>query len=270
MAALITTANWILPLLYLVLLIDYGTTFFLRTKTYARNPLLVVVIGLHALFLVLRGVHDGGPPIASGHEILSIVAFSTALVYCMLELVVKDRRAGLFILLLVFLFQYTSSIFGGHRLDGIAQTDWARLHIIPAVIAYTAFAIGAIYGALHLLAYRNLKHHSVGVFFDRLPPLDLLARMSWYAVLAGFAFMTISIITGPMLVSHAGGAAPASLWDPKIAVKIIAGGAAWLIYGTAIVGKFAGKWSSRTVSVIGVTGFAVTIVMIAASVVLAQ
>ena len=39
MNAVFRTANWLLPLLYLVVLIDYGATFFLRTRTHKRNPL---------------------------------------------------------------------------------------------------------------------------------------------------------------------------------------------------------------------------------------
>ncbi|HUW30109.1 MAG TPA: hypothetical protein VM223_00695, partial [Planctomycetota bacterium] len=103
MAVLVTLTNWLLPLLYLGLLIDYGTTFFLRTRTASRNPLLPVVLVVHALFLVLRSIHEGRPPMVHGHEILSILALSTAAVYLVLEIAVRDRRAGVFIVLLVFL-----------------------------------------------------------------------------------------------------------------------------------------------------------------------
>ena len=269
MGGILTFANWLLPLLYLALLIDYGATFFLRTKTHTRNPGTMGVVALHALLLVLWAIHIGRPPLASGYEVLSVLAFSTAAVYCVLELAVRDRRAGVFIFTLVFLFQYTSSVFlAGNGAEVAAQSNWARLHIVPAIIAYTAFAVGAIYGLLHLLAHRNLKKHSVGVLFDRLPPFDLLGKMSWHALLVGFIFMTISIATGPILFKYAGSAEPARVWDPKITVKIVIGSIAWIIYGTAVVGKFVGKWSPPRVSRVGLTGFVVTMILIIASAVL--
>ena len=270
MNAILASANWLLPLLYLVLLIDYGTTFFLRTKAYARNPLLIGVLAFHVAFLVLRSIDLARPPLANGCEILSVLAFSTAAVYGALELAVRDRRAGVFIFLLVFIFQYTSSVFIGRAAEPAMQSAWARLHAVPAIISYTAFAVSAIYATLYLLAHRSLKRHSVGVLFDRLPPFDLLGRMSWYSLLAGFVFMTVSIATGPILLKHLEALGPVHAGDPRIAVKIAIGSIAWLTYGTAVAGRLLGKWSDRRVSWIVVAGFVATIAMIAASAVMSQ
>ena len=268
MAVLVTLTNWLLPLLYLGLLIDYGTTFFLRTRTASRNPLLPVVLVVHALFLVLRSIHEGRPPMVHGHEILSILALSTAAVYLVLEIAVRDRRAGVFIVLLVFLFQYTSSVFVGDHTG--AQSGWARAHIIPAIIAYTAFAVGAIHGILHLLAHRNLKRHSVGVLFDRLPPVELLGKMSWCALVVGFIFMTVNVATGPLLLKYVNAADPGAAqaaWhvEPRVALKIIAGCTAWIIYGLAIAGRSFARWPMERISGIGVLGFAITMIMIVGS-----
>ena len=266
---LLSLANWLLPLVYLMLLIDYGATFFLRTKTHARNAGVTAAVVFHALVLVMRSIHLGRPPLDGGYEILSILAFSTAAVYCMLEAAVRDRRAGLFIFILVFLFQYTSTVFmAGGVAEQVGKSSWVRLHIVPAIVAYTAFAVGAIYGLLHLLAHRNLKRHSVGVLFDRLPPFDLLGRMTWYAVVVGFIFMTISIATGPILAKHMKAEGAPAIWDPRLAAKIIVGSIAWLIYGVAILGRLVGKWSAPKVSAIGLTGFVVTVILIIATTVL--
>ena len=267
---LLTLANWLLPLAYLVLMIDYGATFFLRTKTHARNAGVLAVVIFHAMALVLRSVHLGRLPLEGGHEILSLVALSTAVVYCVLEAAVRDRRAGLFIFILVFLFQYTAAVFmAGAQAEQGGGFSWTRLHILPAIFSYTAFAVGAIYGLLHILAHRNLKQHSVGVLFDRLPPFDLLARMTWYAMVVGFIFMTVSIATGPILASRMKTEGVAPIWDPRLAVKVIVGSIAWIIYGVAILGRVVGKWPAPRVSAIGLTGFVVTVILIIATTVLA-
>ena len=77
MTSLLVIVNWLLPLLYLALLVDYGATFFLRTKAQVRHPWLVVVLCVHALFLVLRTLELGHPPLGDVFEILSVLALST-------------------------------------------------------------------------------------------------------------------------------------------------------------------------------------------------
>ena len=269
MAWLIVIGNWLLPLLYLALLIDYGATFFLRTRTQNRHPWLWGVIVLHLAYLVLRGVHLGHPPLAAPAEILSALAWAMAAVYAVVEVAGRDRRSGVFVLSLAFIFQYTSS----HLLAGIAAAPpavlaepvLARVHLIPALLAYTAFAFAAIYGLLYLLAQRDLRHRRFGVFFDRLPPLDLLGRMTWFALVTGFIFISITIVTGPLMFGPGSEAAQAALASTKVLLKIVTGGVAWVIYAAAILGRWLGKWGPPRISGIAVAGYAVVMVLLIAS-----
>ena len=268
MASVLTVGNWLLPLLYLALLIDYGATFFLRTRTVARNPWLLPVIGVHAVVLVLRGVHLGRPP-TEAHEVLSVVALAIAAVYTVVEFASRDRRSGVFVILLAFLFQYTSTVF--LAAPGVAATSeaselaWARLHVVPALVAYTAFGFACIYGLLYLAARRGLRHHRFGVLFDRLPPLDLLGRMMWLALVTGFIFMTVTIATGPLLAATGHAAAEGMTGSPKIMSKVITGGVAWIIYAVAILGRLLGKWQPGRISVVAALGYAVVVALLVAS-----
>ena len=266
MVSLLVVLNWLMPLLYLALLIDYGITFFLRSKTQKRNAGLIPVLCAHVLFLLLWAFSRGQPPLTDVYEILSVLALSTAIVYAVVEFAVRDRRTGMFIFLLIFLFQYTSTCGLAHRAAGqviasSSQSGWARLHIAPALVAYTAFAIAAVYGSLHLLAQRILKKHRFGVLFDRLPSMDLLGRMTWYALLCGFVFMTVVVVTGPILTSHTGADGQSATLGAKVTVKIVIGSIAWVIYAIAVAGKFLAKWPPSRVSTVAVTGFVVVMIL---------
>jgi len=277
MAVLVAIGNWVLPLLYLGLMIDYGATFFLRTRTAARSPWLAAVVVLHAGLLAVRAVHLGHPPLAGLPEILSAVAWAMAAVYAVVELASRDRRSGLFVLLLVFLLQYTSSLLApwwlpAPSMAAAAEGVWPRLHLVPALVAYTAFAFAAIYGLMYLVARRDLKDRRFGVFFERLPPLDLLGRMTWQALVIGFVFMTATILTGPLMLAppsggDAGGASGtlAAMGQPKILMKIVTGGMAWLIYAAAVVGRLAARWSPVRIAAVAVAGYAVVMAMLLAS-----
>jgi ABC-type uncharacterized transport system permease subunit len=260
--------DWLLPLVYLALLIDYGATFFLRTRTHGRSPWLLACIGLHAVFVVLVAWHLGRPPLANTREILSLVALATAAVYAVAEWAGRDRRTGVFVMLLVFLFQYTSSILLSRTLEAApapaaeAAPVWTGLHVLPALVAYTALGFAFIYACLYLTAQRDLRQHRFGMFFDRLPPLDLLGRMAWYAVLVGFVFMTLTIVAAPLMLRSA---EPGAAMTPKVLSKIIAGSAGWLICAAAVLGRLVGKWSAARISVIAIAGFLVVMALLTAS-----
>jgi ABC-type uncharacterized transport system permease subunit len=269
MTPLLTVLNWLLPLAYLALLINYGVTFFLRTRVHERNLWLPAAVVVHAVFLGLRTAQLGHPPLDNNYDILTFLALATAVAYCVVELAVKDRRTGMFVLLPVFMFQYTSSVFlsgtfGAHA--GLAAGEgfsWVRLHSVPAIMAYTGFTLAAVYGMLHLSAQRNLKEHRIGAIFERLPSLDLLGHMSWYALVFGFIFITLTAVSGPFLMSHAQGPL-----EPKVGIKIVVGSAAWVIYGVAVLGKLIGKWPAVRISRIAAYGFLTIMIVLVGSILL--
>ena len=198
-----------------------------------------------------------------------MIVLCSIAVYGLTEMICRDRRAGVFVLLLLFLLQYSSALglAGAADVDGPGQSLRAQLHYIPASLAYTAMAFAAMYAVLYIAGQRNLKRHRLGVLFDRLPPLELLGRMSWYALLVGFAFITVTIITG-MSFRHADPSSESGGIPPKILAKIITGGVAWIVCAVAILGKWLGRWSVLRVSRIAVIGFAVVVVLFAASILL--
>lgn len=259
---LLALVRWLLPLVYMALVIDYGATFILRVRTHARNPGVLAVILLHALYLVLRGMYLGGLPLATNPEVLSLVAISSTIVYWAIERFTRDRRAGVFVFMLVFLCQYTASQLLAASSGGTAS-GIGRLHIIPACLAYTAMGFAALYALLYLLGRRNLKQHHFGLLFDRLPPLDLLGRMSWQALLVGLGFMTVAMITGAMMFSHA---SSDQALGTKVAAKIVIGSTAWLTCAVAVGGRWMAKWSLKRVTAIALAGFVVVVTLLVTSI----
>ncbi|MHC4985492.1 MAG: hypothetical protein ACYTFO_04975 [Planctomycetota bacterium] len=252
MEMVLTVAEWVLPLLYLVLVIDYGVTFFQRVRAHTHNLWIPVIIILHAAFLTARGIHFNRPPLFNGYEVLSVISLSTTIVYYIVERVSRDRRTGVFVFLVVFLLQYTSSVFlteaNVASSGGGARLGWLSAHTIAATLAYTAMALAGVHGALHLIGRRNLKRHNVGLLFDRLPPLQSLGRVSWYAIVGGLVFMTIAVATGSRM--RGGGS-----MSPKIVVKIVMGSVTWVVCATAVLGKGLGKWSDSRIAWIATGGF---------------
>lgn len=268
---LLRIGNWLVPLVYLALVMDYGAMFLLRAKARGRNVWVVPAVAFHAALLVLRGVRLGHLPLDGNMAILSIIALSSAIVYCVMEYASGDTRAGVFVFLLVFLFQYTSSTFLAHRIatpsaEAAGRYGWGRAHVIPAALAYTALGFAAVYGLLYLMGRRGLRQHRFGLLFDRLPALDLLGTLSWQSLVGGFALMTVSMVTGAVVFGQARNTVPLEVLGLKVACKIITGSVAWLICGAAILGKVFAKWSAERICLLAVGGFLVIVVLLVASI----
>ncbi|MEF8788132.1 MAG: cytochrome c biogenesis protein CcsA [Planctomycetota bacterium] len=256
----------LLPLLYLGLLLDYGATFLLQSRTTGRTPWLWGVVGLHGGFLAAQIFYLDHPPLQGGAALMGLLAFCTALVYLVVELATGERRTGAFMMVPVLLFQYGATLLGTAQVGTVApQPEWLGLHVPPALLAFVGLTVSAVYAALHLALRRNLKRHHVGVFFDRLPSLDLLATMSWHSLLLGFGFLTLAIVTGAVYFGPTAGVSALFDGNPWLAAKVAAGVVAWLIYLATVVGRFAGSWSSGRISRFSLTGFCAVVVVLGLS-----
>jgi len=270
---ILTVMQWLLPLLYLGLVIDYGATFFLRVRTDVREKWIPAIIVVHVAFLAAWTIRHGYAPVFSGYEVLTLIALSTTVVYCIAERIARDRRTGLFVFLVVFLLQYTSSVFmvGADRPptdQQVAQQALRAVHSIAATFAYTALALAAIHGVLHLVGRRNLKQRKFGLLFDRLPPLELLGKICWYGLLAALAFVTVSVVTGGLVFGGAKTAPGSPALEPKVIAKIVTGALTWMVCAVAVVGRGLLRFSTARVSLIAVVGCALVAALFVASMIL--
>ena len=272
MDAILLVIIWLLPLAYLALALDYGVGFILRSRVRCPNLCIAIVIALHLGFLTLWTIRFNQPPLTVAMEVLSVMAVCSAIVYWAVELLGRDRRGGVFIFILIFMLQYTSSTFLAGVVTGArslpAGGGLGRLHILPATFAYTVLTFAAMYAVLHLIGRRNLKQHRLGLLFDRLPPLELLGRTSWCSLSAAFVLLTLTMATGALFFSSSQSVAHGEAMPTKVLAKIVIGSAAWIICSIAVAGKLFGKWSMLTISRITVLGFALIAALFIASAIL--
>ena len=262
----LTVGLWLLPVLHLVLVLDYGVAFFMRSPSGVRHGMLPATVATHMTVLALRYLAMGRIPLSDPLEILTLVALSTTVVYCLMELANSDRRTGVFVFLVVFMAQYTSSIFLAGSPTAVAQAGPVRvgpwtMHCIAAIFAYTSLALAAVHGALHVIGRRDLQNRRFGLLFDRLPPLEALSRASWHGIAAGLVFMTIAVATGAMFFSGGGGGGMSA----KIVIKIAMGLCTWLVCAVGVAGKAVFRWPDSRIAPIAAWGFALIVIMFVVS-----
>jgi len=248
--------NDLLPVLYWVTVWSYAKAFF-RNSALAKKvktPFLSVTIACHFLYLTLRTLEFGHPPITNIYEILSVLAFTTALAYLAIEYITKVKSTGYFVLIISFFFQLLSTVLIKElaNVNPILRSNLLGFHVTSALLGYSAFAISAVYGFLYIMLYHHIKSNRFGVIYDNLPNLEKLEQMATVSVITGFLLLTVAIIVGvvwlPRAFEHY------SYFDPKLVGTIVI----WLMYGVGLLAKRSIGWQGRKIMVLSIVGFVVT------------
>ncbi len=253
---LLTALLELLPVLYGVAFFNYTLVFLSEDATVRRlaRPLLWLAVGVNVAYFLGFTVFFQHIPMVTVYQVFGAVGFAVAATYLWVESRTRTPYTGPFILLLVLVFQVLNSLFP--KLDphvpDILRSAIFSFHVSAAVLGYSAFAVAAVYGLLYLLQYHEIRNKKFGLFFRRLPSLDILDRMNYYASLAGFALLTVAIILGAIWSSEVFGAVHP---DPKVLVAV----GTWFLYGLAILGRQLTSWRGPRMAYSSVVGFAVVL-----------
>ncbi|MFC1791648.1 cytochrome c biogenesis protein CcsA, partial [Gemmatimonadota bacterium] len=173
--------NVLLPLGYLLAALAYLVVF-METPEWGRKlatPITAAVAGAHFFYLLLETLAFRHVPMANVWEGFTFIAFAMVVVYLALEWRWEDKATGIFLLVPVLFFQILSSAFVTHtsEVDEILASPLFGVHVTVALLGYVALSVAAVYGAMYVLLYRELKKHRVGLIFRRLPNLETLSRL---------------------------------------------------------------------------------------------
>lgn len=252
-----TILNLLLPLLYLVTVIAYAYAF-LKQNKFAKQYktfLLLLTISTHLAFLLVRTIYLKHPPIISVFEIMSLLAFSIAATYRIIEMQTQIKNTGLFVVSIALIFQIISSLFieDIYEVDSVLRSNLLGIHVLSALLGYSAFTIAAVYGVMYLLQYRAIKSKSFGILFANLPSLERLESLTTKGIIIGFILLTIAIIIGyawlPSAIENF------SYFDPKLIGTIVI----WVLYAVEIYLIQSGKRSGRQIMHLAISGFMFTV-----------
>ena len=222
-----------LPISYLAATAAYSLNFFSTTASFKQltRPALLAVTLLHCAYLLVMTFHQTFPPIASLHQIMSMIAFTLLTTYLFIELTTDEVSTGAFVLFAAFLFQLCSSAFIAetHTLDTSFKNPILATHILAALLGYSAIAVAGVYSLLYIMMLRQIQTNKFGTLFERLPNLETLETMSLRAVGFGFTFLTVAFISGAAWIPQSDGRF--TFGDPKLIGLTMV----WVIYGASLL-----------------------------------
>jgi ABC-type uncharacterized transport system permease subunit len=197
---------------------------FLNTGKRPAGPAATLFLGLgivahyFALLERSRGLHT--VPYHDLYGSLSLFGWLLALTYLVLELIHRQRSVGAFVVAIVLAVFLGSHLAPPDRLGPPpAHGPIFALHVTLSILAYAAFALSFVLSLIYLAEERLLRSRRLGNVVWRLPPLDLLERMSRSSVLIGLFSIAVGTALGFIWVDRLHG----QFWyyDPKYVITLL-------------------------------------------------
>jgi ABC-type uncharacterized transport system permease subunit len=117
--------------------------------------------------------------------------------------------------------------------------DWQiKLHVTVALLAFGVLSIAAALAILLAVQERALRHRQLGPWLRALPPLTLTETLLFRLIGAGFALLTLTLLSGALFVDD--------LFGQHLIHKTVLSIIAWLVFGALLFGRWRYGWRGRS------------------------
>lgn len=247
-----------------------------QTATVLGKPAtaLLAVAAVAVFVYRLLVVHENATPLQSHVDGLALLAAMLGLVALYLQW--TRRLAGLAMFLLpaatgvalwgVCASWWTFRLFG----DADVATAWHSIHLVSVYVGMLGIAAAAGAGALWLYVDRQLRskdHRGQRLKrLGRLANLESIENTMTGSAVAGFALMTIALISGLVIIAgnDSGGATKLGegwWYSPKVVLT----GAVWLIFALVMNVRFVSAFRGRRAAVLCIVGFVLIVLVMGIS-----
>ena len=132
--------------------------------------------------------------------------------------------------------------------------DWRlQLHAWLALVAYATLSIAALLAIMLWFQERALRQRQIRGWLRALPPLTQLEQLLFHSIGAGFALLTLALVTGMLFVDNL---LAQHLWH-----KTVLSAMSWLVFGWLLLGRWRYGW--RGPRAVKFTLAAMTLLMLA-------
>jgi len=222
-------------------------------------PLLLAIL-LDAVLIAWRVNLHGAKhvPLADNFDTILFFVSLLAVVTAYLNLVGRLGAIDLFVLPLLTLCQLAAILLAGMRFKAFGGQLLVTFHIGSFLISGSCFALAAAAGSLYLWESRQLRRLKAHPPAPPVPALESLEKVIGTAVSVGFAFLTVSYITGILEAQRLEGGLAGYL-----NAKVLIGTAVWLAYAALLHRRYWPKLSGTRAAWLAIGGFACLVVLYA-------
>ncbi len=218
--------------------------------------ILVAGFICHTLFLAERYYSTGAPPVLSLKASLSFFAWAVTGAYILFQQRFRLMVLGSFVApLAAAMMMVSTSIPAAEAVavNPVLKSLWLPVHVLTVFAGDGMFAVAFAAAVMYLLQERQIKRKRLGGFYKRLPSLETLDSINHHALVWGFPFLTLGMVTGAVYAQQALGSY--WRWDPKEVWSLIT----WLAYAVLLHERLTVGWRGRRAAVMSIVCFALVI-----------
>ena len=248
--------------LYLVSGTAYAVHFGARNPMSGRIATVSLVFGalVHTFVIGMQTMQVGHIPLVGTTGAISAFVWLLALAYLYTEMTTDERAMGIFIVPLMVILQLipaiTNQVATRRR---VLESRWFEVDVSSLLVGYASFSLACVISITYVLLFKELKGKHLGVFYARLPSLQVLDVMNSRAVTFGWIFLTmgtavfyISLLDVRPNADHPRAQA-LSILDPKIFIVVLC----WLVYTFSLYARRTVGWSGQRAAWLSAIGFAI-------------
>lgn len=248
--------------LYVIASGAYGVHFAKRSETAGRLGTVTLVLGAltHAFVIGMQTMQVGHIPFAGTTGAVSAFVCLLALAYLYTEMMTDERAMGVFVVPLMATMQVIPAMTNSvAQRAPVLDSPWFAIHVLALMFAYASFALAWVVGITYVLLFKELKGKHLGIFYARLPSLQVLDLMNGRAVTVGWLFLTVGLTVGAVWLFQvqSSSADPRvqamSLLDPKIFIVVLC----WMVYSFELFARRMVGLSARHAAVLSTVAFTI-------------
>jgi ABC-type uncharacterized transport system permease subunit len=231
--------------------------FFLWRRGFVRDErvsylLLLGALGFHTVAMLQRGFSLSHCPVSNLYEAIAFVLWTITATCLVLGLWRRFRFVGAFaspVLFCVGVFALFPDL-DQPGADLSRFRGWSSLHASLILLAYGAFGLASVAGAMYLTQERDLKLRRVRAILSLLPPMGRLELTVGRLMMVGFSLLTVGLVVGGYNLHVQG--RTYSVWDAKIWWSALV----WTVYLVLMVMHLRFGHRGRRIAVGAVASFA--------------
>lgn len=215
----------------------------------ARPALLIATIAVVMHGTWLLSAHRGALDLHF-FAALSLVAWVVSALTLAVNLSRPVVALGVIVFPLSALLLLVDSFFAPPTMP--ISMDWhIKLHVTVALLAFSVLSIAAAMAILLAIQERALRHRHITPWLSALPPLTLTESLLFRLIGAGFALLTVALLTGILFVNN--------LFGQHLMHKTVLSIIAWLVFGALLYGRWKHGWRGRSAVNLTLIGMSVLV-----------
>ncbi len=206
-----------------------------RAIYYLLIPGLGAVV-FHAISLYHTLITDFGLQFGIFNAASTIGAVNALLVLLM-SLKRRTELLAIPVLTLSALSLLLELSFTGHHLLPIDTPAGIRAHVLVSIVAYSLLGLAAIMALVLAVQNRLLHDHHPGGLLRHLPPLQIMEKLLFDSIVAGFVGLSLALISGFVFLEN--------LFAQHLVHKTVLAIIAWLVFGILLIGRWMMGWRGK-------------------------